>query len=235
MKLQNEKETIQNEKSSKFLIYCLIDPRTREVRYVGRSSKGLKRPKIHWMNSTIKNENNHKAKWVRNVISDGFIPEIQILESFDVITNEELNKAEMFWVRKYKDSGFNLVNATEGGGGILGYHHTKENKQRISKNMKGKVKSEETIKKIKASKKGWNPSEEVRKNMSIGQRSRKDNLKPVMRNDGKIYESVKTAAMDIDPIKWKGISSAICRLLSSKYYTKSVKGFTFIRIGVKDE
>lgn len=32
---------------SRFLIYGLVDPRTNEVRYVGRSSSGLVRPKHH--------------------------------------------------------------------------------------------------------------------------------------------------------------------------------------------
>lgn len=45
---------------------------------------------------------------------------------------EELNQKEKFWIKHFKDLGFLLYNLTDGGDGVVGYHHTDGTKKIIS-------------------------------------------------------------------------------------------------------
>jgi hypothetical protein len=38
-----------------YIIYGLVDPETEELRYIGKSSTGMSRPKKHFYPSTLKN------------------------------------------------------------------------------------------------------------------------------------------------------------------------------------
>lgn len=99
-------------------------------------------------------------------------------------SEDELDDKEIFWIAKY-DSYYNGYNQTKGGGGVRGYKHTDETKQKISEATKGenapwygKRRSEETKAKIgEASKERWanpknhpmygkNHTEESKKKMS---------------------------------------------------------------------
>ena len=68
-------------------------------------------------------------------------------------TEEKLNWLEKFYIKKYKarEVGYNL---TDGGDGTIGYKHTEEDKIKIGKAGKGRVKSEAERKKLSESKRG---------------------------------------------------------------------------------
>ena len=68
-------------------------------------------------------------------------------------TEEKLNWLEKLYIKKYKarEVGYNL---TDGGDGIIGYKHTEEDKIKIGKAGKGRVKSEAECKKLSESKRG---------------------------------------------------------------------------------
>ena len=64
---------------SKFIIYGLTDPRTGEVRYVGKSTSGMNRPRAHrW--PTHMRLNTHTAAWVRKLHSLGLTYGIDVIE-----------------------------------------------------------------------------------------------------------------------------------------------------------
>lgn len=93
----------------RFLIYGLIDPRTRLIRYVGQSSVGMQRPKQH------RRPSNHCycGHWIRALQRQGLIYEIAVLE---VLQNESgLNQAEKWWIAYGRACGWPLTNLTEGG------------------------------------------------------------------------------------------------------------------------
>ena len=114
-----------------FIIYGLVDPGTKEVRYVGKSSYGLKRPKEHFKPSNYLTQQNHKAHWIKKLKSEGKQPDIVVLKT--ATSEEELNQLEINTIKYYRDQGLKLTNGTDGGEGSLGWLPTEENKKNMSK------------------------------------------------------------------------------------------------------
>lgn len=97
----------------KYMIYALKDPLTKSIRYIGKSCKGLNRPKEHLFPHQNKLKT-HKNCWVRSLLKKGLKPEIIILEECD---RESLDKREIFWIDYHKKHGYELTNMTNGGTG----------------------------------------------------------------------------------------------------------------------
>lgn len=113
-----------------FIIYGLIDPDTKEIRYVGKSSYGLRRPKEHFKPSNYLRQKNHKAHWIKKLVAEGKLPEITILRT--ATTEEELNLLEIETIKYYRDQGNPLTNGTNGGEGSLGWIPTEETKANMA-------------------------------------------------------------------------------------------------------
>ncbi len=135
-----------------YKIYFLIDPRTGEVRYVGKTTKNLTH---RLMNGHMQDlSRTHKTNWIRSLKKDNFLPEIKLVK---ICENEDrCNYAERFYIRLLgrADRGCGiLVNATDGGEGVVGRILTEETKRKISKSNKGKLLGrkhpEEVIEKMK--------------------------------------------------------------------------------------
>ena len=156
----------------KNLIYGLVDPRTKLVRYVGMSSIGMKRPRRHRSASRLK-ERNRKASWIKSLLAAGLDYEIVVLE--EVSTRGALGGAERFWVAYGRVCGWPLTNLTDGGerdfgvspearkkisASKLGHTVSLETRQKISAARRGSVLSAETRAKIAAAAKGRRPSRE---------------------------------------------------------------------------
>lgn len=117
--------------NNKYLIYGLLDPFTNELRYIGRSSNGIQRPRNHFIPSKLK-EFNYKNNWIKSVINKGKKPIIFVIEYLN--SSNLLNDSEQFWIAYFKGLGCKLTNLTVGGGGINGYRHKNITKEKISKN-----------------------------------------------------------------------------------------------------
>lgn len=131
---------------SKFLIYGLVDPRTSEVRYIGKSATGMKRPNLHRKPSCLAKDHTHKAYWIRVLQRAGLTYAIEVL---DYVTNRnELNAAECYWIGEAKAHGWRLTNLTDGGDGLSGAVFSKEHRSRISAANKGRKLTDEQRKKI---------------------------------------------------------------------------------------
>lgn len=124
----------------KYLIYGLLDPRTEELRYIGRSSSGLTRPSMHWVPSKIQTDKTHKGNWIRSLLRAGLLPKITVLETFRSAT--PLNEAEQKWIQRWKTKGAKLTNGTIGGEGITGWKHTPEAREKIRLALIGRPMSE---------------------------------------------------------------------------------------------
>lgn len=119
-----------------FIIYALQDPITFEIRYIGKSQKGLNRPQYH-LKKFLYNKRLQKYplyKWIKKNIKHEAVPKILIIQEFN--TAEPLNEAEKFWIDYFKKQGCPLLNMTEGGEGAPGYQFTIQDKQNISKKTK---------------------------------------------------------------------------------------------------
>lgn len=73
-------------------------------------------------------------------------PEVEILAYWD--TEKEALDHEILLISCFKEMKFKLTNLTNGGEGTSGIKRTEEQKEKISKALKGHVKSAETIKKL---------------------------------------------------------------------------------------
>lgn len=218
----------------KYLIYALVDPRTGEIRYIGRSSKGLLRARNHWATASELQKSTYCANWIKSLVILGLIPTVFVLESWEKISNARLNKAERKWIRRYKKKNARLTNLTDGGEGNLGCQVSLETRAKMSRAQKRRPDKEDVKRLLLAqAKSSW--TKEHRKNLSRSlkgriyssetiekMRSAKRKKTPVRRNDGVLYPSVCAASRAL------GVhSKRIFEVLSGK--CKSVKGFTFQR------
>lgn len=91
----------------KNIIYLLNDPINNLPFYIGKSTTGLNRPFVH-----IKNESHSDIvnNWVEDLKKIGQMPIIVILESTD--QESLLDAKEEFWIKKYIDFGYVLLNKT---------------------------------------------------------------------------------------------------------------------------
>ena len=144
----------------KYLIYGLVDPMTSLVRYVGLSSNGLQRPRVHHCPSTLEAEGDtHKTRWIRSLIADGLRFHIAILQESSA---DALKADEQWWIAYAKASGWPLTNATSGGEQP---RFSDESRAKMSAARKRRPRSPcspETRAKISAARKGWTPSPETR-------------------------------------------------------------------------
>lgn len=131
-------------------IYKLIDPRDGTVRYIGFTKGKLqKRLRSHIRES--KQRKTHKHHWINSMLDMGFIPEIKIVKFLPLCTKEPWQYWEMYYIKKYKDRGCNLVNATEGGEGVT---MTLEIKSKIGLKSKDRIPGLETRKLMSKAKLG---------------------------------------------------------------------------------
>ncbi len=115
--------------TSKFLVYCLTDPRTGTAMYVGKSCSGLNRPRQHkW--PSHRRTRTPKNSWVKSLLSDDLTYGIDVLE--ELSSGEEAADAERFWIAAFRATGATLLNIEDGGLGALGVHPSIETRAKIS-------------------------------------------------------------------------------------------------------
>lgn len=110
---------MNKKKPNKHLIYGLIDPITDELRYIGRSSSGLNRPRQHLAPCNFETQISYCHNWVKSLIKQGIRPQIIVIEEF--LDASGLNDAEQFWISYFKGLGSRLTNLTDGGFGFSDY------------------------------------------------------------------------------------------------------------------
>lgn len=108
-------------------IYTLSDPDTDEIRYIGKTVKSLKQRLTNHI-YTSKKINNHRCNWIKSIINRDKKPLIKLLDSCQWNESQQL---EEYWINQFKNWGFNLVNATDGGEGNLGLKLSKERKDKL--------------------------------------------------------------------------------------------------------
>ena len=114
------------------IIYVLKDPETKEIRYVGKTVSSLqKRLKQHIYDT--KKSKNHRSNWIKSILNKNLIPEIEEIDNCIWLESQE---KEQFWIKYYKDLNYNLVNATDGGEGNLGYVKSKETIQKLKDSLR---------------------------------------------------------------------------------------------------
>lgn len=151
--------------NTKFLIYGLIDPRTLLIRYVGRSSSGVSRPKSYKNPSNLSMRTSmHLTRWLKGLLAAGLLYEVVVLE--ELTSADRLNEAEKRWIAYGRLSAWPLVNLTAGGEGLSGYKLSPETKAKISAAHKGRIQSPESRAANARAQLGRKHSKETRRKMS---------------------------------------------------------------------
>lgn len=133
-------------------IYALIDPRTREPRYVGKTNVSMR---IRFTAHMRDRRPSRKLNWLMSLKSDGVYPEIEVLEDLGGNSpKEEWQEAERFWISYLMSIGARLTNLTIGGEGLHGLLFTEEHKRKIGDAHRGRKRSAETLARMAESRKG---------------------------------------------------------------------------------
>lgn len=90
-------------------IYGLVDPRTEQIRYVGKTVEKLRRRlKSHIVARNLKYPVN---RWVKKLFDAGLRPDIFEIETVDACWQD----AEQFWISYFRCVGADLLNLAPGG------------------------------------------------------------------------------------------------------------------------
>ncbi len=129
----------------KIKIYTLSHPITNEIRYIGKTKYSLN---DRLCKHLLTLENNHRGKWIRNLLKQDLKPVIELIEECEEINWKWVEK---YWISQFKTWNFRLVNFTEGGeSGIIS---EKCRKASIKSNTGRKHSNELIQKRIKTLKK----------------------------------------------------------------------------------
>lgn len=90
-------------------IYTLSDPRTGDIRYVGKTRDAKARIRNH----LNKREHNHKGNWIESLRKLDLEPEVTFI---DEVLTEDWSFWEQHWIQVFRGWGFPLTNMTSGGG-----------------------------------------------------------------------------------------------------------------------
>lgn len=187
---------------SQNIIYGLVDPKTGQLRYVGKSMSGMTRPNEHYTPSNLKkSEGTHKGNWIRQLQRLGLKPEIVVLE--ECTDAGLLEQSEIFWISYFRFVGCELTNATNGGIGRLGHSH----KPSIAARAK-----------IAASQKEMWATPSHRQRMSSAHGAR-----PFRDGQGRVYGTLQEA------VRTLGVSkSNVCSCLHGRRKTTGGHSFAYI-------
>jgi hypothetical protein len=103
--------------TSVWTIYALLDPDTKEVRYVGYTRRSIEdRIKYHDWDSRRPGPHGktRKAVWMRSLKRRKRAPGVAILQA----GTGNWEAAEKFWIAAFGNAGMRLLNMTVGGKGV---------------------------------------------------------------------------------------------------------------------
>jgi group I intron endonuclease len=228
---------------SALLVYGLCDPRTQELRYIGKSCTGLDRPKRHWRTQQELSRKSIKTSWVKSVLKDNFEPEVVVIEEYS--TREAMADGERFWIEYFRFIGANLTNMTPGGDGGGGKWSAETRRKQEELNRDPEVIAR---KKAAAQKRTWSPedlakraagvrkmSAEGRNVPMLGKKHSEETKtkmaqshldgKKILRSDGVVFLSISDAARAIN----RAPSNVSLVLRKTGYKGKKLKcaGFSF--------
>jgi hypothetical protein len=96
---------------TKTYIYGLVDPRTDQIRYVGKADRPMERLRHHFAEAR-KGNRDRKSRWIASLLRLDMRPRLTIIEYCAVDVWEE---RERFWISHYNLLHPNMVNADDGG------------------------------------------------------------------------------------------------------------------------
>jgi hypothetical protein len=132
--------------NEKYKLYGIYHPVTDELKYVGITVQQLNTR----LNNHLRQPTNFLMKtWFKELSSKDLKPIIKLIKNCE--TYRELLDEEINMIKKCREENKNILNISDGGdiNPMYGKTHTLEAKEKISKTHKGKILSEDEIKKRK--------------------------------------------------------------------------------------
>lgn len=97
-----------------YKIYCLKDPITLEIRYIGITTLKLKERYAQHKHVALKKEGQtHVAKWFKKIFNTSKL--LPIIELIEICNENNWEEREIYWIKYYN----NLTNIREGGRGVI--------------------------------------------------------------------------------------------------------------------
>ena len=140
-------------------IYGLRDPRTAEIRYIGKTKHIGRRLCGHLCDT--RREHTRKANWIAQLLREGLKPEVVVI---DTVAEENWIAAEIQWIAYYRWIGARLTNATDGGDGMN--NPSEETRMKITIANTGRIPSAEARRRMSEAGKGRKVSADTRRRMS---------------------------------------------------------------------
>lgn len=187
-----------------YCIYALLCPKTQEVKYIGQTTIGIDRFRLHWKDMRPNKFGKIiKIKaWIKSLKKQNLKFDVKYLDYGT--TREELNTKEIYWIKYYKNLGVTLLNHTEGGHLSTMRKLTKVERKRISdntinqfKNSEFKTKWRKAIDK-RVMPKNYIPRTEETKRKSANSTYILNKMVKVIDNNGLIYNSLKDCAKQLN-------------------------------------
>lgn len=107
---------IEQMEERQYKIYCLKNPTTNEIKYVGVTVNDISKRLSQHISDTVKNPQLYKAKWISSILKQGIRPIIEVIE---ICNKDTWADREIFWIKKYKEEGIKLTNILPGGKGVV--------------------------------------------------------------------------------------------------------------------
>lgn len=158
-------------------IYLLTDPTDSKKGYAGKTArKPEERFRFHLRNK----DKTYKANWIQKLIRAKLKPILTIIE---VVDDALWDERERYWIKYYRELGYELTNLTEGGGGqihSIKREYTVERRNKISQSLREHYSDPENkLKAGRASKKTWETRsrvmpEEVKRKISETKKAKSD-------------------------------------------------------------
>ena len=169
----------------RYFVYCLIDPRSEEIRYIGKTVATLPTRLSQHIYAARNNKwRSHVNSWIKSLLKIGERPMIEALTA--VSDKLILGKEEIRLIAYHRKRGVRLTNLTDGGDGAPGRILSSKSIEKMRRShlgqpgyWAGKKRPVETGRKISASNKGrkvWNKgipmSEEQRTKVSANRKGK---------------------------------------------------------------
>jgi hypothetical protein len=148
-------------KDRRCVVYALSDPRTKCVRYVGKSTWGLRRAQTTRACPT----NAPFREWMTGLRSVGLNATISILE--ELPDASWLDDAESFWIAQGRGLGWPLVNLAKGGPGAPGATHSAESIAKTAAGLRRHIRTDEHRRRLSDALKGKSQTDAARAKRAI--------------------------------------------------------------------
>ena len=151
----------------KSYVYALIDPRSGELRYIGKTCRDVAARVSSHMSSARNGSPYHSAYWLRQLIKAGMVPDTMILAH---APHADVANLERRYIALLRDVGAKLTNMADGGEGSPGINkgrkHTLEARRNMSNAQTGRKHTAATRRKIGLANSGRIHSCEARQKMA---------------------------------------------------------------------